>query len=212
MYPILEYSRKYLILEYYAYFHTYTLYIYPVFVLSIYMYILIVSVYTILLHTDSFNTLLIENRTTLSICDGVDTHCWCQNQWHHHLHRQHLAHLCVGPVHRCVSVSPMWHSTLEISKYPSWGRGCHGLTLSSLYLVAPICSYACCVSTNLEYKHHPRVWLLLYDWENAFGGSIHCTGKDVSDKFFEESWMRDIPCFRGDCEEEDTQNLKWIRT
>ncbi len=31
MYPILEYSSKYLILEYYAYFHTYTFYIYPVF-------------------------------------------------------------------------------------------------------------------------------------------------------------------------------------
>ena len=40
MYPILEYSSKYLILEYYVYFHTYTLYICPVFVESIYMYIL----------------------------------------------------------------------------------------------------------------------------------------------------------------------------
>ncbi len=29
MYPILEYSSTYLILEYYAYFHTNTLYIYP---------------------------------------------------------------------------------------------------------------------------------------------------------------------------------------
>jgi hypothetical protein len=74
MYPILEYSRKYLILEYFAYFHTYTLYVYPVFVLPIYMYIMTVSVYTILIHTDSFNTLLIENRTTNSICDGLDTH------------------------------------------------------------------------------------------------------------------------------------------
>jgi hypothetical protein len=32
MYPILEYSSKYLILEYCTYFHNYTLYIYPVFV------------------------------------------------------------------------------------------------------------------------------------------------------------------------------------
>ena len=31
MYPTLKYSSTYLILEYYAYFHTYTLYIYPVF-------------------------------------------------------------------------------------------------------------------------------------------------------------------------------------
>ncbi len=75
MHPILEYSRKYLMLEYYVYFHTYTLYVYPVFVLPIYMYILTVSVYTILIHADSFNTLLIENRTTHSICDGLDTHC-----------------------------------------------------------------------------------------------------------------------------------------
>ena len=51
MYPILEYSSKYLILEYYAYFHTYTLYIYPVFVQTMYMYILTVTVYTILLVT-----------------------------------------------------------------------------------------------------------------------------------------------------------------
>ena len=75
MYPILEYSSKHLILENFAYFHTYTLYVYPVFVLPKYMYILTVSVYTILIHTDSFNTLLIENRTTHSICDGLDTHC-----------------------------------------------------------------------------------------------------------------------------------------
>jgi hypothetical protein len=73
MYPILEYSSTYLILEYYAYFHIYTLCIYPVFVLPIYMHILTVSVYTILIHADSFNTLLIENRTTHSICDGLDT-------------------------------------------------------------------------------------------------------------------------------------------
>ena len=73
MYPILEYSSKYLILEYYAYFHTYTLYIYTVFVQSIYMYILTVSVYTILIHADSFKTLLIENRTTHSISVGLDT-------------------------------------------------------------------------------------------------------------------------------------------
>jgi hypothetical protein len=73
MYPILEYSSTYLILEYYAYFHIYTLYIYPVFVLPIHMYILRVSLYTILIHADSFNTLLIENRTTHSICDGLDT-------------------------------------------------------------------------------------------------------------------------------------------
>ena len=59
MYPILEYSSTYLILEYYAYFHTNTLYIYPVFLWSIYMYILTVSVYIILMHADSFNTLLI---------------------------------------------------------------------------------------------------------------------------------------------------------
>ena len=59
MYPILEYSSKYLILEYYTYFHTNTIYIYPVFLCPIYMYILTVSVYTILIHTDSFNTLLI---------------------------------------------------------------------------------------------------------------------------------------------------------
>ncbi len=32
-----------------------------------------------------------------------------------------------------------------------------------------------------------------------------------SDIFFEEGWMCDIPCFRGDCEEEGTQNLKWIK-
>ncbi len=59
MYPILEYSSTYLILEYYDYFHTNTLYIYPVFLWSIYMYILTVSVYIILMHADSFNTLLI---------------------------------------------------------------------------------------------------------------------------------------------------------
>ena len=59
MYPILEYSSTTLILEYYAYFHTNTLYIYPVFLWPIYMYILTVSVYTILMHADSFNTLLI---------------------------------------------------------------------------------------------------------------------------------------------------------
>ena len=74
MYPILEYSGTYLTLEYYAYFHTYTLYIYPVFVLSVYMYILTVSVYTILIHTDSFNTLLIENRTTqTNVCESHET-------------------------------------------------------------------------------------------------------------------------------------------
>ncbi len=61
MYPILEYSSKFLILDYYAYIHTYTIYIYPVFVQPIYMYILTVSVYTILIHADSFKTLLIEN-------------------------------------------------------------------------------------------------------------------------------------------------------
>ena len=59
MYPILEYSSTYLILEYYAYFHANTLYIYPVFLWPIYMYILKVSVYIILMHADSFNTLLI---------------------------------------------------------------------------------------------------------------------------------------------------------
>ena len=59
MYPILEYSSTYLILEYYAYFHTNPLYIYPVFLWPIYMYILTVSVYIILMHADSFNTLLI---------------------------------------------------------------------------------------------------------------------------------------------------------
>ena len=59
MYPILKYSNTYLILEYYGYFHTYTLYIYPVFLWPIYMYILTVSVYIILMHADSFNTLLI---------------------------------------------------------------------------------------------------------------------------------------------------------
>ncbi len=59
MYPILEYSSTYPIPEYYAYFHTNTLYIYPVFLWSIYMYILTVSVYIILMHADSFNTLLI---------------------------------------------------------------------------------------------------------------------------------------------------------
>ena len=75
MYPILEYSSKYLILEYYAYFHTYTLCIYPVFVQPIYMYILTVSVYTILIHADSFKTLLIENRTTHSISVGLDAQC-----------------------------------------------------------------------------------------------------------------------------------------
>ena len=72
MYPILEYSSKYLILEYYVYFHTYTLYIYPVFVQPIYMYILTVSEYTILIHADSFKTLLTENRTTHSISVGLD--------------------------------------------------------------------------------------------------------------------------------------------
>ncbi len=56
MYPILEYSSTYLILEYYPYFHTNTLYIYTVFLWSIYMYILTVSVYTILMYADSFNT------------------------------------------------------------------------------------------------------------------------------------------------------------
>ncbi len=147
MYPILEYSSKYLILEYYTYFHTYTLYIYPVFVLTIYLYILTVSMYTILIHADNFNTLLIENRTTHSICDGLDTHCWRQNQCHHHLYRQHLARLCVGPVHRCVSASPMRLSDLWMAKCPSWGRGCHGHELPVLYLVVPICSCACCVST-----------------------------------------------------------------
>ncbi len=45
MYPILEYSSTYLILEYYAYFHTNTL--------------LTVSVYTILMHADNFKTFLI---------------------------------------------------------------------------------------------------------------------------------------------------------
>ena len=60
--------------QYYAYFHTNTLYIYPVFLCSIYMYILTVSVYDILIHADSFNTLLIENRSTHSKCDGLDTH------------------------------------------------------------------------------------------------------------------------------------------
>ena len=59
MYPILEYSSTYLILEYYAYFYTNTLYIYPVFLCPIYMYILTVSVYTILMHADSCNTFLI---------------------------------------------------------------------------------------------------------------------------------------------------------
>ncbi len=83
MYPILEYSSKYLILEYFAYFHTYMFYIDPVFVLSIYMYILTVSVYTILIHVDSFNTLLIENRCSfvcrsgsqMSVCESHATFC-----------------------------------------------------------------------------------------------------------------------------------------
>ncbi len=48
MYSILVYSSTYLILEYYAYFHTNTLYIYPAFLWPKYMYILTVSVYTIL--------------------------------------------------------------------------------------------------------------------------------------------------------------------
>ena len=61
MYPILEYSSTYLILEYYAYFHTDKLYIYPVFLWSIYMYILTVSVYIILMHTDSFNQGMISS-------------------------------------------------------------------------------------------------------------------------------------------------------
>ncbi len=59
MYPILEYSSTYLIIEYYSYFHTNTLYIYPVFLWPIYINILTVSVYTILMHADSFKTFLI---------------------------------------------------------------------------------------------------------------------------------------------------------
>ncbi len=59
VYPILEYSSTYLILEYYAYFRTNTLYIYPVFLWPTYIYILTVSVYTILMHVDSFKTFLI---------------------------------------------------------------------------------------------------------------------------------------------------------
>ena len=48
-----------------------------------------------------------ENPNTHSISVGLDTQSWRQNQCHHHLNRPHLASLCVGPVHWCVSVSPM---------------------------------------------------------------------------------------------------------
>jgi hypothetical protein len=94
MYPILEYSSKYLMLEYFAYFHTYTLYIYPVYVLTIYMYIL----------TGSWHALLTSESMSSSSASSTPCVFVC----------------CVGPVHRCVSVSPMWLSVLWMTKSPSF--------------------------------------------------------------------------------------------
>ncbi len=63
----------------------------------LYLCMLIVSIHSSLCDN--------ENPTTHSISVGLDEQCWSQNQCHHHLNRPHLARLCVGPVHWCVSAS-----------------------------------------------------------------------------------------------------------
>ena len=146
MYPILEYSSKYLILEYYVYFHTYTLYIYRVFVQPMYMYILTVSVCTIHIHADSFMTLLIENRTTHSISVGLDSQCCSQNQCHHHLHRQHLA--------RFVSVR-FTDACLRVFSSSQSGGGCQVITLDLIFFLLSVMSLSC---TYVNTESKGSVW------------------------------------------------------
>ncbi len=94
MYPILEYSSTYLIYEYYVYFHIKTIYITIIFVVNtwifkyiphtwIYMCILTVSVYTILLVSESVSSsesstpssFVRRSGSLMFVCESHTTFC-----------------------------------------------------------------------------------------------------------------------------------------
>ncbi len=125
-------------------------------------YILYLCMLTVSIHSSLCDN---ENPTTHSISVGLDAQCWRQNQCHHHLNRPHLARLCVGPVHWCVSASPMRLSAVWIATYPSWGRGscCRRSSVAGrilavqVFLLGKIVSFPCVLENVMMESAHCAV-------------------------------------------------------
>ncbi len=196
MYPILQYSSTYLILEYYVYFHTNTLYIYPVFLCPIYMYILTVSVYTILnlVYSGLFSFVFSILQTVVSrLCLPLSVIWDWEVMWQWTVKVLNLYDLPQKRHLGCSLSQPpecfLARSVSEIAlRSRSWSVSCSGAVVWNFCMSSSCKPLLCIIS----------------------GGSRQVFRQiKFSDKKCEAGWMCDLPCFRRACE--GSQNLKWIK-